>query len=77
MGNADIITVIGARAQLRRQGGSRSWVGLCPFHNEQTPSFHVNEASGFFTCFGCGVHGDVEEFKRLIVERHPISEAVP
>jgi DNA primase len=37
-------------------------IGLCPFHNEKTPSFTVNEDKGFFHCFGCGAHGDVIGF---------------
>src|SRR3546814_16148773 len=37
-------------------------MGLCPFHNEKTPSFTVSEEKGFFHCFGCGAHGDVVGF---------------
>jgi DNA primase len=37
-------------------------MGLCPFHNEKTPSFTVNEDKGFYHCFGCGAHGDVIGF---------------
>jgi DNA primase len=51
---------IGRRVQLRKRG--REYVGLCPFHNEKTPSFTVNEDKGFFHCFGCGAHGDVIGF---------------
>ena len=36
--------------------------GLCPFHVEKTPSFHVNTKGGYFHCFGCGAVGDAEEF---------------
>lgn len=52
--------VIGRRVRLARKG--REHLGLCPFHNERTPSFTVNEDKGFFHCFGCGAHGDVIGF---------------
>lgn len=42
------------------RGHSR--VGLCPFHKEKTPSFHVNDRRGFYHCFNCGAHGDVFRF---------------
>ena len=42
-----------------------TWKGLCPFHGEKTPSFHVNGEKGFFHCFGCGVGGDVIKFVEL------------
>ena len=51
---------IGRRVRLVRRG--RELLGLCPFHNEKTPSFTVNEEKGFFHCFGCGAHGDVIGF---------------
>lgn len=53
--------VIGRRVRLTRRG--REYQGLCPFHNEKTPSFTVNEDKGFFHCFGCGAHGDVIGFE--------------
>src|SRR3569623_546975 len=37
----------------------REWKACCPFHNEKTPSFTVNDEKGFYHCFGCGAHGDV------------------
>ncbi|MCZ6721165.1 MAG: DNA primase [Proteobacteria bacterium] len=52
--------VVGRRVRLVRRG--REFVGLCPFHNEKTPSFTVVEDKGFFHCFGCGAHGDVIGF---------------
>jgi DNA primase len=52
--------VIGRRVKLQRKG--REYQGLCPFHNEKTPSFSVVEEKGFFHCFGCGAHGDVIGF---------------
>ena len=42
-----------------------TWKGLCPFHGEKTPSFHVNGEKGFFHCFGCGLGGDVFKFVEL------------
>lgn len=52
--------LIGRRTKLVRKG--REFSGLCPFHNEKTPSFTVNEEKGFYHCFGCGAHGDQVEF---------------
>jgi DNA primase len=57
---ADIVEVIGAHVRLRRTG--RNFVGLCPFHNEKTPSFNVNLERGFFHCFGCGTGGTIFDF---------------
>jgi DNA primase len=48
--------LVGKRVKLARKG--REFGGLCPFHNEKTPSFYVVEDKGFFHCFGCGAHGD-------------------
>jgi DNA primase len=52
--------IVGRRVRLIKRG--RDYVGLCPFHNEKTPSFNVVEDKGFFHCFGCGAHGDVIGF---------------
>ncbi|HVA15563.1 MAG TPA: DNA primase [Stellaceae bacterium] len=52
--------VVGRRVKLIRRG--REFVGLCPFHNEKTPSFNVVEEKCFYHCFGCGAHGDVIGF---------------
>jgi DNA primase len=52
--------VIGRKVKLVRKG--REWAGCCPFHNEKTPSFYINEDKGFYHCFGCGAHGDVIRF---------------
>ena len=49
--------VIGRKVRLIKKG--REYSGLCPFHNEKSPSFTVNDEKGFFHCFGCGAHGDV------------------
>ncbi|MGN0843804.1 MAG: DNA primase [Kiritimatiellia bacterium] len=56
----DIVEVIGRSVRLKRSSGG--WVGLCPFHHEKTPSFHVNESRQTFKCFGCGKGGDVFRF---------------
>ncbi len=55
-----ITRVVERRVRLTRRG--REGLGLCPFHNEKTPSFTVSEEKGFFHCFGCGAHGDVIGF---------------
>ena len=60
---ADIVQVIQDHVSLRKAG--TSYKGLCPFHGEKTPSFHVNQEKGFFHCFGCGVGGDVIKFVEL------------
>jgi DNA primase len=57
------VQVVQERVALRRSGAT--WKGLCPFHGEKTPSFHVNGDKGFFHCFGCGAKGDVFEFVKL------------
>ncbi len=56
----DIVEVIGASVAIKRKG--RSYLGLCPFHVEKTPSFNVNPDTQTFTCFGCGAKGDVFTF---------------
>lgn len=55
-----LVQVISRRVKLQKAG--REWKGCCPFHNEKTPSFYVNEDKGFYHCFGCGAHGDVIRF---------------
>jgi DNA primase len=49
-------TLVGRTVKLQKAG--REWKACCPFHNEKTPSFYVNDDKGFWHCFGCGVHGD-------------------
>ncbi len=57
---ADIVDVIADHVKLRRSGSN--FTGLCPFHNEKTPSFSVSPSLGIFKCFGCGEGGDVFNF---------------
>ena len=52
--------VVGRSVKLTRKG--REYSGLCPFHNEKTPSFTVSDEKNFYHCFGCGAHGDVFTF---------------
>jgi len=52
--------VVGKRVKLVKKG--REFSGLCPFHNEKTPSFTVNDDKGFYHCFGCGAHGSAIDF---------------
>jgi DNA primase len=60
---ADIVRYVSEHVQLRKMGSS--YKGLCPFHQEKTPSFNVNPDRGAFHCFGCGVGGDVFKFAML------------
>ncbi len=59
-GRVPLAGIVGRRVKLTRRGREHS--GLCPFHNEKTPSFTLNEDKGFYHCFGCGAHGDVIGF---------------
>jgi DNA primase len=60
--SVDIVSVVGERVKLKRMGSTGRYVGLCPFHNEKTPSFSVNSVHQYFKCFGCGKGGDVFKF---------------
>ena len=55
-----LVNLIARKVKLQRRG--REQTGLCPFHNEKSPSFTVSDEKGFFHCFGCGAHGDVIGF---------------
>lgn len=57
---ADIVSVIGRYVTLSRSGSGHK--GLCPFHSEKTPSFHVSASRKAYHCFGCGAGGDVFTF---------------
>ena len=56
----DLVDLIGHRVQLKRAGSNLK--GLCPFHDEKTPSFTVSADKGFYKCFGCGVYGNAIDF---------------
>ncbi|MDR1597530.1 MAG: DNA primase [Holosporales bacterium] len=56
LARTSLVELIGLDVRLQKRGGH--YVGLCPFHQEKTPSFTVDERNGFYHCFGCGAHGD-------------------
>ncbi|MGC4092210.1 MAG: DNA primase [Polyangiaceae bacterium] len=56
----DLVALIGESLKLVKRG--RSFIGLCPFHKEKSPSFHVNPERGFYHCFGCHASGDALKF---------------
>ncbi|MEX2533031.1 MAG: DNA primase [Nitriliruptoraceae bacterium] len=58
--SADIVAIVGEHTTLKRAG--KRYSGLCPFHTERTPSFSVTPEGNFYTCFGCGVSGDIYDF---------------
>ena len=59
----NIVSLISDVVPLKKMGAT--WKGLCPFHQERTPSFNVNGDKGFFKCFGCGAGGDAVKFVEL------------
>lgn len=61
---SDITEIVSGYVSLKRRG--KNMVGLCPFHNEKTPSFNIYPENGSFYCFGCGTGGDVITFIRRI-----------
>ena len=69
----DIVDLVSEHVQLTRRG--RNFLGLCPFHEEKTPSFNVNPDRQFYHCFGCGAGGDVFKFIQEI-DRVTFIEAV-
>ena len=68
-----LVDVVGRRVRLIRKGREHS--GLCPFHNEKSPSFTVNEEKGFYHCFGCGAHGGLIDFV-MNIDKLSFPEAV-
>ena len=71
---ASLADVVSRMVTLRKAGGTRL-KGLCPFHNEKTPSFNVDPDKGFYKCFGCGKAGDAITFVRE-TEQLSFTEAV-
>ncbi len=70
---ADIVDVISGRVVLRKRG--KEFVGLCPFHDEKSPSFTVSPAKQMYYCFGCGAGGNAFKFL-MELEKRPFSEVV-
>ncbi|MEG4230004.1 DNA primase [Microcoleus sp. N9_B2] len=70
---ADIVDVISGRVILRKRG--KEFVGLCPFHDEKSPSFTVNQAKQMYYCFGCGAGGNAFKFL-MELEKRSFSEVV-
>jgi len=70
---ADIVRVIGEYVRLKKTG--QNFSGLCPFHNEKTPSFSVHPVRQIYHCFGCGAGGDVFKFV-MEMEKCPFPEAI-
>ncbi len=62
---ADIIRIVGDYVRLKK-AGAQNYAGLCPFHQEKTPSFSVHATRQYYHCFGCGVSGDVFSFVQKI-----------
>lgn len=73
--SVDIVSVVGEYVRLKRVGSTQSYTGLCPFHNEKTPSFRVHSNHQFYKCFGCGQGGDVFKFV-MEIERLSFFEAL-
>jgi DNA primase len=69
----DIVEIVSQYVTLKKQG--KSYIGLCPFHTEKTPSFSVNPGRGFYHCFGCGAGGNVFTFT-MQMERVSFPEAI-
>jgi DNA primase len=70
---SDIVRVIGEYVRLKKSG--QNFSGLCPFHQEKTPSFSVSPVKQMYYCFGCGKGGDVFQFV-MELEKSPFPEAV-
>ena len=66
--NADIVDIVSKSVDLKKRG--RNFFGLCPFHEEKTPSFSVAPDKGIYHCFGCGKGGNAVNF---IIENEKLS----
>ena len=73
LARTDLVALVGSVTTLKKAG--TSWKGLCPFHGEKTPSFHVHPDKGFYYCFGCQAKGDAITFVRE-TEKMEFPEAV-
>src|SRR5204862_5285608 len=71
---ADIVRIVGEYVKLKK-AGAQNFSGLCPFHQEKSPSFSVHATKQFYHCFGCGASGDVFSFVQKI-ENSSFPEAV-
>ena len=69
----DLAEVLGSYVELKRTGSS--FKGLCPFHDEKTPSFLIHKGDTHYHCFGCGAHGDAIHFL-MAHQKMSFSEAV-
>ena len=70
---ADIVRIVGEYVRLKKTG--QNFTGLCPFHQEKTPSFAVHPVRQIYHCFGCGVGGDIFQFV-MEMEKSSFPEAV-
>lgn len=70
--NSRLSDLVRAKVSLTRTG--KEWKGLCPFHEEATPSFYVNDDKGIYHCFGCSAHGGAEEW---IAQMRELSTEMP
>src|SRR5438445_2617950 len=73
LNRVDIVDVVGRYVQLKE--GGANFMGLCPFHNEKSPSFTVSPTKQFYHCFGCGAHGTAIGFLMEFASK-PFPEAV-
>jgi DNA primase len=69
----NIVDIVSSYVSLKKSG--KNWMGRCPFHEERTPSFTVNQEKQLFHCFGCGEGGDLFSFL-MKIEKHTFPEAV-
>jgi len=74
-GNIDILTVIERYSDIKLERRGKDFIGLCPFHQERTPSFTVSPEKGLFYCFGCGTGGDAVAFISQLYGLKPIEAA--